>query len=250
MAREKFRIKKTRPKTFLNNSVHFNIIKEVDKMGIDFSKVRHLRDANIHEGQRWIYATDLNIKHKDGKLKSTDRLDCEIEDIKFILDKGGIVLILGHKGRYADGDTEDLDFVCPYLSQKLGVEVKYYSENATMLCVDFAKSLPPKSCVVMGNVRKNMNEDKNDLGLASQYAKMADCVAVGGFGKSHRAESSNAGVLEFLPGYITKSQIREMKQLEFWAGKKEGVYSIAILGGVKKEKIKTGLVGFLRHTIM
>lgn len=216
-------------------------------MAIEFFDVRQLDYAEIKLGQHWIYSTDLNIKHTGDKLKSTDRIDCEIHDIKTILDNNGIVLILAHKGRFADGDAEDLSFAVPYLSQKLGKEVKYYPDNATMPSVDFANSLKPGEIAIMGNVRKNMTEEKNDLGLAGQYAKLAGndgAVAVGGFGKSHRAEASNVGILEFLPGYITRSQIEEMRLISPWAGKKEGTYSVAVLGGVKKEKIKTGLIGF------
>ncbi|MFA6089228.1 MAG: phosphoglycerate kinase [Candidatus Woesearchaeota archaeon] len=219
----------------------------IENMVTEFFEVRQLDYAAIKPGQKWLYATDLNIKHTGDKLKSTDRIDCELHDIKTILDNNGIILILAHKGRFKDGDTEELDFVIPTLSQKLGKEIKYCKENSNQTAIDFVNSLKPGDVAIMSNARKNEGEEKCDSTLSLQYAKLVGvdgAVAVGGFGKSHRKEASNCGVLEYLPGYLTQSQINEMRMIQPWAGKKEGTYSIAILGGVKKEKIKTGLAGF------
>ncbi|MBU0614508.1 MAG: phosphoglycerate kinase, partial [Nanoarchaeota archaeon] len=53
-------------------------------------------------------------------------------------------------------------------------------------------------------------------------------------------------ILESIPGYLTKSQQREMEQLNFWAGNSDR-YSVAVLGGIKKEKITDGLVGLAKN---
>ena len=54
---------------------------------------------------------DFNIEHQGLDLKSTKRIDAEVPDAKYILDRGGIVLSLAHKGRFKSGDAEDLDYV-------------------------------------------------------------------------------------------------------------------------------------------
>jgi len=211
-------------------------------MGLE--QVRLLKDRAVADGERWIYVADFNIKHKGTELKSTDRIDAEIEDLKQLVSGGARVAILAHQGRFKDNDTGDLDFVVPYLSRKLGVDVRYHPDNADDPAAEFSLSLKHGEVAVMGNVRKNKGEERNDLELAARFAKLGDFVAVGGFGKAHRSECSNSAILELLPGFMARSQADEMDVLMPWAGA-DGKYSVAVLGGVKKEKITTGLLGFL-----
>lgn len=213
-------------------------------MAVNFNDVAQLANQKIAKGEKWIYIADFNVKHKGAELKSTDRVDSEMEDAKQIIAAGGNVLFLAHKGRFKDNDTEDLDYLTPYLAKKLGCEVTYCKENNTPAAVDFVKALKPGTAAIMGNTRKHQGEEKNDAALAEQFAKLGQKVAVGGFGKAHRAHASNAGILAFIPGFATRSQLAEMRQLAPWAGKGTGAVSVAVLGGVKKEKITTGLSGF------
>ncbi len=213
-------------------------------MGINFDDVCQLEKINIEEGKKWVYIADFNIKHEGNKLKSTDRIDVEIDDLKQLMNQGAKTAILAHKGRFKDKDNEDLDFIVPCLSEKLGTNVKYFPENNTENAVNFVKELKPGQVAIMGNTRFHEGEEKNNPKLAEQFAELSDFVAVGGFGKAHREHASNVGILEYLPGYATRSQLREMMLLSPWAGKDEKKYSVAVLGGIKKEKIITGLEGF------
>ena len=213
-------------------------------MTINFDDVYQLEKAKIKKKDKWVYAADFNIKHSGTELKSANRIDEEIEDIQQIIDAGGITAILAHQGRFKDGSAEDLDFIVPYLSSKLkNTNVYYFPENNTKKAVKFVKRLNPGDVAIMGNTRKNEGEEKNDPKLAKQFSKLGKYVAVGGFGKAHRAHASNFGILKHLTGYATRSQLKEMKILEPWA-KKQDTYSIAVLGGVKKEKITLGLTWF------
>jgi phosphoglycerate kinase len=213
-------------------------------MRINFHDIARLQETRINEGNIWIYVADFNVKHKGTDLKNTDRIDVEIADTKYILSQGGVAVFLAHKGRFKDRDTEDLDFVVPHLSDKLGVGVAYFPENNTPTAVQFVQGLRPGTAAIMGNTRKHEGEERNDPHLASQFARLGQYAAIGGFGKAHRAHASNVGIQEFIPSYATESQLKEMVLLAPWAGKNLSTYSVAVLGGVKKEKITTGLVGF------
>jgi len=218
-------------------------------MGVDVNDVRHLNQAHIREGDRLIYIADFNIKHEGEKLKSTNRVDAEIKDLQQIIRNAGVPVILAHSGRYADRDTEELDFVVPYLASTLDADVKYFSENTGPAAQDFVSCLAPGTVAIMGNTRKHEGEEKNDDYLASLFSALAgpdSRVAVGGFGKAHRVHASNSGILKYLRGYATDSQLDEMVALNPWAGANPDLYSVAVLGGVKKEKITTGLDGFVK----
>lgn len=217
---------------------------ERNTMSIDLSSIPQLQKVSISSRERWIYVADFNISHTDGVLHNTGRIDCELDDVRHILSAGGVIAFLAHKGRYKDGDAGDLDFVVPYLQSKLGAPVSYFAENDTQAAVDYVKALEPGAAAVMGNTRFHAGEEANDPSLASQFAKLGVKCAIGGFGKAHRAHASNVGIQQHIPCFLADSQMREMKQLELWAGRDESRYSVAVLGGVKKEKITTGLVAF------
>ncbi|MBI5149062.1 phosphoglycerate kinase [Candidatus Pacearchaeota archaeon] len=207
-------------------------------MPIDFTQVNKLEDTIINPGEKWVYSADAN----DPKLK---RVDEELEDLKQISDNQGITIILAHEGRF--GKAKPLDFVASHLTEKLGKEVKYFPENNTPAAIEFVNSLKARDIAVLGNTRFHEGEEKNDSQLAEQFAALVGKegkVAIGGFGKAHRKNASNTGILNHLLGYLTRSQQREMEKLEKWAGEERRL-SIAILGGIKGEKIKDGLAGFI-----
>lgn len=209
------------------------------------NNVRLLKDADIKEGDLWLYCADFNVLSK-GAIKSTDRIDIEVKDLEHIVSKGGIPLILAHQGRYKDGDSVDLDLIAPYLSGKLGSVALYCHDNTGDKAVSFVGTLKPGQAAIMGNTRFHEGDEKNSPELAKQFAELAGPggrAAIGGFGKAHRAHASNVGILDYLPGYLAESQREEMELLLPWAGKSR-VYSIAVLGGLKGEKITEGLVGF------
>ena len=206
---------------------------------MDFQGVNKLEDRTIKKGEKWIFSAGFNVK---SDLKNTERIDTEIEDIKQILNSDGIVIILTHQVGSNNEKVEHLDFIADYLSKRLETKVKYFRENTTNAALNFVKSLKPKEIVIMGNTRFHKGEQKNDPKLVYKFSKLGDFIAVGGFSKAHRSHASNVGILDFKQGFITRSQIKEMKLLSPWSGKKLE-YSVAILGGIKKEKIQA-LINF------
>lgn len=204
-------------------------------------RLPRLSERTIIPGERWIYSADFNVTHENHTILGTSRIDAEIHDIQRIASAGGIVLILAHQGRY--GKAESLEFILPYLSEQLGKTAEYCEENTGAKAQEFAQHLTPGSVAVMGNTRRHEGEERNDPQLAKEFSRLGDAVALGGFGKAHRANSSNVGILKHLPGYLTDNHCHEMETLSKWTGK-SSKYSVAILGGVKREKIDIGLKGF------
>jgi phosphoglycerate kinase len=196
-------------------------------------------ERHVKPGDRWIYSADFNVK----KVPH-ERVDCELDDLRKISDAQGITCILAHEGR--NGDARHLDFVAQYLSEQLNRAVQYYPENATDAAQKFADTLKNGDIAVMGNTRMNHGEERNDLALAAEYAMLGDHVVIGGFGKAHRKNASNVGILECRRGYLSTSQENEMAKLSLWASAEPNKYSVAVLGGTKKEKID-GLFGLAAH---
>lgn len=206
---------------------------------MDLKGLNKLQDRKINHNERWVYSASFDVPD----LRDTTRIDEEIEDINQILESGAKLSILSHQGRYEDNNTLHLDFVADYLSKKLGKSVRYFPENNSESAIEFSKSLKPGEAAIFGNVRFNAGESKNDATLAKQFSKLGDFIAIGGISKAHRKNSSNNGILNYLPGFIARSLIKNMEFLEPWVGEKDK-YSVAVLGGIKKEKILVGLSGF------
>src|SRR3989344_4502414 len=204
--------------------------------------IKLLREKKIHKGELWLYSADFNAK---------ERVKEEVEDIKYISSGGGIVVILAHQGRYKDGSAESLRWSASELTKLLGKQVHFFEDNIGKSVSRKIEKLCDGEIAVLENTRINKGEEEDGLGLARKFADLVKIndgerksyVAIGGFGKAHRKNASNYGILNYLPGFLAQSQVKEMKTLEAWSGRSRD-YSIAVLGGIKKEKITEGLVGF------
>jgi len=202
--------------------------------------IKLLREKKIHKGELWLYSADFNTK---------DRVKEEVEDIKYISRNGGIVVILAHQGRYKDGSAESLRWSSQELTKLLGKKVHFFEESIGKSVSRRIEKLGEGEIAVLENTRINKGEEEDGSGLARKFVDLVkekereSYVAIGGFGKAHRKNASNYGILNYLPGFLAESQVREMGSLGAWSGK-SSAYSIAVLGGVKKEKITEGLVGF------
>lgn len=209
----------------------------MSKNPLPFDSVLTIRDVKIQRGHRWVYCAGFNV---DLSLKDTLRIDCEIEDIAYLLSQGARIAILSHQGSYRKGTAIHLNFVAEYLSKRLQKPVRYFSENSSEQAVRWARSLNDGEVALFGNTRFHQGEEEGDECLAAQFSRLGDFVAVGGFSKAHRVHASNVKILSFLPGYATTNLLKELKNLSEITLPFQGK-SAVILGGIKLEKIEKGL---------
>ncbi len=210
---------------------------------VDPAAVPRLRSRAVRRGERWIFSAGFNVRPD---LRETSRIDSELDDIRHIADAGGRVAILSHHGNHGDHTALHLDFVAGYLSECLGRPVRYVPVNAGEQAEAEARSLRDGDVAVFGNTRHHGGEEANDPELAKAFSRLGEVVAVGGFSKAHRAHASNVGILAHLPGVLAGSVDRELDVLTPWAGDDPAVFSVAVLGGRKREKTCVALAGFCR----
>jgi phosphoglycerate kinase len=86
--------------------------------------------------------------------------------------------------------------------------------------------------LILENTRYYAGEEKNDLDLAQQFAKLGDVYVNDAFGSAHRAHSSTEGVARYLPAV---SGLLMEKEIEFLGNALENPKRpfVAILGGAK-----------------
>lgn len=199
---------------------------------------RSLPAMEITLGERWIFSAGFNVNRD---LANTVRVDVEVQDLRYLLERRARVAILSHQMSSVSGTAEDLDFVADYLSSVLGIPVRYIPTNDDEMAVASANELVPGEVVVFGNTRKHPGEVANDARLAEKFAALGDKVAIAGFSKAHRAHASNVGVLRYRPGVLCGSVVRELGNLEPFA-RTEGEPTLAVIGGAKDEKVGLGLL--------
>lgn len=200
-----------------------------------------LRDRVIARGERWIYCAGFNV---GTSLSQTRRIDAELPDLRRLSAAGARVAVLSHQGSARKGDTLHLDYVADYLSRRLAQPVRYVPECVGPVALAAARALREGEIAVFGNTRHHAGEEYNDAGLARAFSELGDAVALGGFSKAHRAHASNIGLLRWRPGYVADSVAEELRDLAPWAGADPSRYSVAVVGGVKREKSELALPGF------
>jgi phosphoglycerate kinase len=200
-----------------------------------------LREQRIEPGERWLYSAGFNVT---APVERAARVDCELEDIEFLLARGASVAIASHQGSRRDASARELDFLVPYLQRRLRRPVQFIGDPLADGAAERVRDMRPGELALLGNTRLLDGEESCDRELARRLAALGDRVAVGGFSKAHRAHASNVGVLEFRRGYACASLARELTLLAPWSGVRPARYSVAVVGGVKREKLECGVASF------
>lgn len=207
-------------------------------------RLPQLRCRQIQPGERWVYSAGFNVSYP---LRDTSRIDCELDDLARLSAAGARVAVLAHQGSHCAGTARPLDFVARYMERRLCRAVSYVPDLLGPESLQRVDRLRDGEIALVGNTRLLAGEEAGDPQLAALFAEFGDQVAVGGFSKAHREHASNVGILRHLPGFAAQSLIEELRALEPWAGADdEGRYSVAVVGGLKIEKLVPGLVDFAR----
>lgn len=193
-----------------------------------------IEDLDV-KGKKVVMRVDFNVPVQNGVITDDNRIVASLKSIKYVTDRGGMVILLSHFGRPKSADDKEfsLKIVADYLATKVDVPV-HFAED----CIgDAAESVIAKAksgeIVLLENVRFHKGETKNDTDFSKALAALGDMFVNDAFGSSHRAHSSVAGITEFLQpaaaGYLLEIEIRYLS---------ESVNSpkrpfVAVLGGAK-----------------
>ncbi|MEZ5077272.1 MAG: phosphoglycerate kinase [Solirubrobacterales bacterium] len=207
---------------------------QVERLPAGLGSVELLREQRVRRGERWVYSAGFNVvdPNRDG-----GRLKAELEDLDYLASGGARVAVLSHWGKFGKAGDHSLRKVAAWLQDRLGRDVGYFPELASQRARVRARGLEPGELVLFGNTRSLPGEEANDPWLARRFAALGDRVAIGGFSKAHREHASNAGILDYLPGYLAQSLVREFELLAPWRQGTAAGLSVAAIGGVKAEKV-------------
>ncbi|NLJ56683.1 MAG: phosphoglycerate kinase [Firmicutes bacterium] len=200
-------------------------------------------------GKRVFVRVDFNVPlTPEGAVLDDTKIRAALPTIKYLLEKGGRVILASHLGRPQGHIVEELrmDPVAARLSQLLGQEVQKVDAVVGEAVEKAVGNLSPGEVLLLENVRFEPGERKNDPGFAQALARLGDVAVSDAFGTAHRAHASNSGVSRFLPvvaGFLMEKEILYLTK----SRQDPPSPLVAILGG-KKVADKIGVIRyFIKH---
>lgn len=174
------------------------------------------------KGKRALIRVDFNVPLNKETLAITDdtRIRAAAPTIKYILEKGGSVVLMSHLGRPNEGGEArfSLKNIVEHTSEVLGVEVKFAGDCIGEKAFEMSAALQPGEVMMLENVRFYKHETTGTESFAAQLAKHGDVYVNDAFGTAHRAHASTTIVAKFFPndkmfGFLIEEEIKSVDKV-------------------------------------
>ena len=193
-----------------------------------------VEDLDLH-GKRVLMRVDFNVPLEDGKVANDKRIQAALPTIRYIVEKGGKLILMSHLGRPKGSRVAEMSLkpCVAVLSRLLGKDVAFVDDCIGEAVETAANGLNDGDVLLLENLRYYKEETDNDSGFAGKLAKLGDMYVNDAFGTAHRAHASTEGVTHFIDqcaaGYLM------VKELDYLGRVMENPARpfVAILGGAK-----------------
>ena len=152
-----------------------------------------LADVNV-AGKTFLLRTDFNVPlNSERRITNDHRIRMALPSIRFIVNRGGRLIIISHLGRpKVNGPESELSLrpVSILLSQLLGRTVAFVDTCIGDRALEAVNALPPGGVLLMENLRFHEGEKQGSAEFARQLAKFADIYVNDAFGTCQRTDAS------------------------------------------------------------
>ena len=194
-------------------------------------------DQHCFKGQKALIRVDFNVPmNTEMQITDDTRMRAALPTINKILNDGGSVILISHRGRPKNGpeDQFSLRHLIDKLEKLLDKEVDFVADCIGNEVKEKAASLNDGSVLLLDNLRFYKEEKSGDFDFAKRLAELADVYVNDAFGTAHREHASTAVIAQFFPekkffGYIMNSEIQSINKVLNSAQKP----LTAIMGGAK-----------------
>ncbi len=221
-------------------------------------KIRTIKNIKTFKDKKVLVRTDFNVPLKNGKIIDGTRIDMVLPTIKYLVQKGAVVVLISHLGRpkkqvslfqrpsrnfFSFQNRYSLRPIAKYLEKALKLKVVFVSDPVNINLKEKIKSTKNKKIFLLENIRFYKEEEKNSKRLAKKLSQWGDIYINEAFSVSHRRHSSVLAITEYLPSFAGFLLEKEIKNLSKLLKKPRKPYMV-LLGGAKlSTKIK--LIEFL-----
>ena len=187
------------------------------------------------DGRRALVRVDFNCPIKNGTVTDDTRIRAALPTIKYLRDKGARVVLLSHLGRPKQGPDPQFSLqpVVRALEKLLGAPVTFLADPTAAENITVTKRLPRGGVALAENTRFHPGEEKNDTGLAEQFAALGDLYVNDAFGSAHRAHASTEAIARILKpavsGFLMERELRYLGEALHHPKRP----FVAVLGGAK-----------------
>lgn len=192
-----------------------------------------LRDCDI-ANKRVLIRCDFNVPVNElGEITDDRRIREALSTIWYVLDHGGVAVLMSHFGRPKGRDPRySLLVVARRLSELLGKPVDLAPDCVGEEVLERVSKLSPGEAILLENVRFHLEETENDMEFARRLSELGDLFVNDAFGSAHRAHASTEGVAHFLPAVAGFLMEKEIKFLGNAVENPKRPF-LAVLGGAK-----------------
>ena len=193
---------------------------------------------------------DINVPMEAGEVTDATRIEKIVPTVRYILAKGGKVVLLAHFGRPKGEVVPEMSLrrVQPALESALARHVTFI-ERPSRAAID---ALPAGAVVLLENTRFTPMEEANDPAMAQFLASLGDIYCNDAFSAAHRAHASTEGVAKLLPNCAGRLMEEELRALNAALGAPVRPV-VAVVGGAKvssKLELLGNLVTKVDHLVI
>ena len=192
-------------------------------------------DIPVIKGKRIFVRVDFNVPQDEkGNITSDKRIVAALPTIKYLIEKGGRVILASHLGR-PKGEVNPLFSLAPVqkkLSELLGKPVIMAPDCIGPEVQKLVADMKDGDVILLENLRFHKEEEKNDPKFAQELANLAEIYVSDAFGTVHRAHASTEGMAHDLPAYAGFLVEKELKFLGEALDNPKRPF-VAIIGGAK-----------------
>jgi len=187
-------------------------------------------------GLKVLMRVDFNVPMDNNRNITDDtRIQAALPSIRYIVDRGGSVILMSHLGRPKGAIDPALSLrpVADRLGQLIAAPVRFALDTVGPDAEKQAGGLAPGQILLLENLRFNPGETGNDPGFSAGLAELGDTYVNDAFGTAHRAHSSTVGITRHFEA--CRAGFLMEKELEFLGSlvtDPERPF-VAVLGGAK-----------------
>jgi phosphoglycerate kinase len=209
-------------------------IENIQLSGSHTMKKLSVEDLDLR-GKRVLTRVDFNVPLESGKVADDRRIRAALPTIQYIVDHGGIPVLMSHLGRPKGSRVPEMSLqpCVAVLGQLLGLNVAFVDDCIGEAVEKAVKGLKAGDVLLLENLRYYKEETDNDAAFAKKLAALGDLYVDDAFGTAHRAHASTEGVTHFFDqcaaGFLMA------KELDYLGRVMENPSKpfVAILGGAK-----------------